>query len=103
MARARGYAVKSLDYDKECSEHFLSVVQKLYAIERNIKENNLTGEQVLPERKSISLRYRSMLKESAIQSRISFYCWLGFQTAAKNIFALILLFTLAGRQIVLAA
>lgn len=50
MARARRYAEKSLDYDKERAEHFLSEVQKLYAIERHIRENNFTDEHTLAER-----------------------------------------------------
>jgi len=50
MAHARRYAEKSLEYDKERSAYFLSEIQKLYAIERHIRENNLTGEQILAER-----------------------------------------------------
>lgn len=50
MAHARRYAEKSLEYDKKRSEYFLSEIQKLYAIERNIRENSLTSEQILAER-----------------------------------------------------
>ena len=54
MAHVRRYAEKSLDYAKDGSEHFLSEVQKQYAIEMYFRENNLTGEEVLPESKVYS-------------------------------------------------
>lgn len=50
MAHARRYFEKSLNFDKERSEYFLSEVQKLYDIERHIRENNLTDAQILIER-----------------------------------------------------
>jgi transposase/beta-N-acetylglucosaminidase len=44
MAHARRYFERALDNDPERAKHFLSEVQKLYEIERHIKENNLTAD-----------------------------------------------------------
>ncbi len=41
MAHARRYFEKALDNDQERAEYFLKEVQKLYAIERRIREENL--------------------------------------------------------------
>lgn len=46
-AHSRRYFEKSLDYDKVRSEYFLSEVQKLYDIERAIREKKMDGEQIL--------------------------------------------------------
>jgi transposase len=47
MAHARRYFEKALDNDKQRAEHFLTEAQKLYAIERRIREENLSVDQVL--------------------------------------------------------
>lgn len=71
MAHARRYAEKSLDYDKERAEHFLSEIQKLYAVERHIRESRLTNEQILIERhekaKPILQSLGFWLKENYVQ------------------------------------
>lgn len=45
MAHARRYFDKAKDYDKSGAEHVLSEIQKLYAIERKAREENLLPEQ----------------------------------------------------------
>jgi len=45
MAHARRGFEKALDYDKQKAEHAMEIFQKLYAIERNAREQNLTPEQ----------------------------------------------------------
>lgn len=50
MAHARRYFEKALDNDAERAEYFLSEVQKLYDIERYLKENGITGKEKLDHR-----------------------------------------------------
>lgn len=45
-AHARRYFEKALDYNKEYATHVLILIQKLYAIERYCKENELTVEKI---------------------------------------------------------
>lgn len=45
MAHARRYFEKALDENKSLAEHFLQELQKVYAVERNARENNLSHEQ----------------------------------------------------------
>lgn len=45
MAHARRYFEKALDENKSLAEHFLSELQKVYAVERNARENNLKHDQ----------------------------------------------------------
>jgi transposase len=52
MVHARRYFEKALDNDKERSEYFLNEVQKLYAIERQIKDNNVIGDPVVDYRRT---------------------------------------------------
>ncbi len=42
MAHARRYFEKALDENKELAEHFLSEIQKVYAVEREAREMNLS-------------------------------------------------------------
>jgi transposase len=52
MVHARRYFEKALDNDKERSEYFLNEVQKLYLIERKIKDNNIIGDPVVDYRRT---------------------------------------------------
>ena len=52
MVHARRYFEKALDNDKERSTHFLNEVQKLYAIERQIKDNSIAGEALVEYRQA---------------------------------------------------
>jgi len=45
MAHARRYFERARDNDPERAEHFLKEVQKLYEIERTIKDQQITGEE----------------------------------------------------------
>ena len=45
MAHARRGFEKALDYDRQKAEYAMNIFQKLYAIERNAREQNLTPEQ----------------------------------------------------------
>ena len=45
MAHARRYFDKALDYDKQGASQVLSLIQKLYAIEREAREQNLSPAQ----------------------------------------------------------
>lgn len=51
MAHARRYFERALDNDPERAHYFLNQVQKLYDLERFIKENKLIGEEILHSRK----------------------------------------------------
>ena len=55
MAHARRYFYNALDNDKKRASHFMDEVQKLYIIERKIKENNLVGEQIISFRQEHAL------------------------------------------------
>jgi transposase len=50
MAHARRYFERALDNDADRAKHFLNEVQKLYDIERIIKENDLAGDDKLSYR-----------------------------------------------------
>jgi transposase len=62
MAHARRYFEKALDNDKERAEHFLIEVQKLYAIERRIREEKLSVSQALVLRQQEALPILQGLK-----------------------------------------
>lgn len=55
MAHARRKFSEALSNDKPRAEHVLSEMQKLYAIERQLTDNNLTGDQKLQYRKEHAL------------------------------------------------
>jgi transposase len=63
LAHARRYFEKSLGSDKTRAEYFLKEVQKLYAIERRGREENLTPEQILELRAQESLPILAALKQ----------------------------------------
>lgn len=52
MVHARRYFEKALDNDKERSTYFLNEVQKLYVIERQIKDNNIVGDALVEYRQA---------------------------------------------------
>jgi transposase len=51
MAHARRYFERALDNDPDRAKHFLSEVQKLYEIERHIKEQNILDDDKVKYRK----------------------------------------------------
>jgi len=55
MAHARRYFEKALDNDQQRAEYFLKEVQKLYAIERRAREENLSTTAIAPLRQEESL------------------------------------------------
>jgi transposase len=46
LAHARRYFDKSLDYDRPRAEYFISQIQLLYQVEKEIRENKLSGAQI---------------------------------------------------------
>ena len=54
MAHARRYFEKALDNDKSVAEYFLNELQKVYEVEREIKEENKTKQEILSLRKEQS-------------------------------------------------
>ncbi|MDR3712340.1 MAG: IS66 family transposase [Puia sp.] len=63
MAHARRYFEKALDNDKQRAEHFLTEVQKLYAIERRAREANLSVGEILALRQQEALPLLDALKK----------------------------------------
>ena len=82
MAHARRKFSEALPNDKQRAEHALSEIQKLYAIERQLTDNNLSGndklqyrkEQALPILKDLGLwmqkAYHEVLPSSAMGKAI---------------------------------
>jgi transposase len=62
-AHARRYFEKSLDYDRVRSEHYLAEIQKVYKIEAEIKEQNLSPEQIVQIREQQALPVLKALGE----------------------------------------
>jgi transposase len=62
MAHARRYFEKSLDKDKERSEHFLKEVQKLYAVERRCREERISSQQIVTLRNEEAVPVLAALK-----------------------------------------
>ncbi|HTI91463.1 MAG TPA: IS66 family transposase [Puia sp.] len=62
VAHARRYFEKALDNDKQRAEHFLTEVQKLYAIERQAREGNLSAGKVRDLRQQEALPLLDALK-----------------------------------------
>ena len=63
MAHARRKFVEALDSDKERAEHALTLFQKLYAVERTIREKSLVGEDALDERREKAVPVLGELKQ----------------------------------------
>ncbi len=55
LAHARRYFEKALDNDQKTAEHALKVIQSVYTIERNCKENELDASAIEQERKEKAL------------------------------------------------
>ncbi len=62
MAHARRYFEKALDTDKEHAGYFLKEVQKLYAVERKCREENLSPQAVVALRQQQSVPVLTALK-----------------------------------------
>ena len=71
MAHARRYFEKALGNDKIRAEYFIAKAQLLYAVERKIREEKLTAEQIISIREIESLpvlnELEGWLKENIIQ------------------------------------
>ena len=71
MAHARRYFEKALDNDKHRSEHALALIRKLYAIERDAKEQQLDAAQVsaLRQQKAVAIlkEFEQWLKDQIIE------------------------------------
>lgn len=63
MAHARRKFVEALDSDKARAEHALGLFQKLYAVERTIREKSLVAEDALDERKEKAVPVLGELKQ----------------------------------------
>lgn len=63
LAHTRRYFEKSLGSDKARAEYFLKEIQKIYAIERRCRQENLTAEQILELRTQESLPVLADLKQ----------------------------------------
>ena len=72
MAHARRYFEKALDNDKSLAEYFLNQLQKVYAVEREIKEENKTEHEIVTLRKErsrpILFALENWLKEKIIST-----------------------------------
>ncbi|MGH7239952.1 MAG: IS66 family transposase, partial [Candidatus Saccharimonadales bacterium] len=55
LAHARRYFEKALDYDTPRAEYFISQVQLLYQVEKQIRENNLSGAEITELRQERSV------------------------------------------------
>ncbi len=62
MAHARRYFEKALDNDKERAQHFLTEVQKLYDIERVIRDQNMLPEKIIEYRQEQAVPILQNLK-----------------------------------------
>ena len=52
LAHSRRYFEKAMDYDKDRASHVLSEIQKIYLIDRSIRERNLSVDQIAEERRA---------------------------------------------------
>lgn len=72
MAHARRYFEKALSNDKARAEYFIAHVQTLYAVEKRIRDEQLSNEEILALRKAQSLPVLNALevwlKENIIQT-----------------------------------
>jgi transposase len=62
-AHARRYFEKSIDYDRVRAEYYLTEIQKVYKIEAEIKEQNLSPEQIVQIREQQALPILNALGE----------------------------------------
>lgn len=63
LAHARRYFEKALDSNREAAEYFIKRLQEVYAIEREIKLNNTTGDDIVAIRKERSLPVMNELEK----------------------------------------
>jgi transposase len=63
MAHARRYFEKALDSNREPAEYFIKRLQEVYAVEREIKQTNITGEAIIALRKKESLPVLNELEQ----------------------------------------
>jgi len=68
MAHARRYFEKALDNDQERAEYFLKQVQKLYAIERQIKDEKLPTTSIAQLRQQEALPILQSLKSWLVEN-----------------------------------
>lgn len=62
MAHARRYFDKALDSHREKAEHIIALLQKVYAVEREIKDNALKEQEILLLRKEKALPVLNEIK-----------------------------------------
>lgn len=62
MAHARRYFEKALDSHREKAQHVIELLQKIYAIEREIKDQNLTEDKIIILRKEKAMPLLADLK-----------------------------------------
>ena len=71
MAHARRYFEQARTNDNERAEYFMTRIQQVYVIEREIQERNLTGEDIIALRKEKSMpvldELEKWMKENIIQ------------------------------------
>jgi len=63
MAHARRYFEKALQSHRSEAEHIMSLLQKVYGVEREIKENSFTDENILKLRKDRSAPVLAEIKQ----------------------------------------
>lgn len=63
MAHARRYFEKALDSDRQRAGHIIERLQKVYVVEREIKDNALKEQDILSLRKEISLPVLAQIKQ----------------------------------------
>lgn len=75
LAHARRYFEKALDSNREPSEYVIKRLQEVYAVEREIKQNNITGDEIVRLRKERSLpvmqELEQWLKENLLSGKIT--------------------------------
>ena len=72
MAHARRKFEVSLKSNREPAEYFMTCLQKVYAVEREIKEGNLSNEEILCLRKERALPVLNELESWMQQNRLRF-------------------------------
>lgn len=63
MAHARRYFEKALDSNREPAAYFIKRLQEVYAVEREIKQNNIIGDEIIALRKEESLPVLNELEQ----------------------------------------
>jgi len=69
MAHARRYFEKALDNDPKRADHILLIIQKLYKIERKLREEEATPEIILDFRKKYALPILDELEQYLLNER----------------------------------